>query len=150
MLFYVLALVVLVIDQVIKYFIHSSMYLGQSIPLLNGFVQLTYVRNTGAAFSLFLGFSPYLIVVGIAAVAAIIYFHFRSAKKDYYLQTALAFILGGSLGNLLDRILRSYVVDYIDFKFFPVFNLADIMINIGVLLIIIRLIKEEQDVSDLV
>ena len=150
MLFYVLALVILAIDQIIKYFIHSSMYLGQSIPLLDGIVQLTYVRNTGAAFSLFLGFSPYLIVVGVAAVAAIFYFHFRSSKKDYYLQTALAFILGGSLGNLVDRIVRSYVVDYVDFKFFPVFNFADVMINIGVLLIIIRLIKEEQDVSDLV
>jgi len=150
MLFYLLAIIILAVDQSLKFIVHRSLFFGQSIPLIDNFVKLTYVRNTGAAFSLFMGFSPYLIIVGVAAIAAIIYFHFRSTKKDYYLQIALASILGGSLGNLLDRILRGYVIDYIDIGAFPVFNFADIMINTGVLLIVIRLIKEEKDVSDLI
>jgi signal peptidase II len=119
------------------------MFFGQSVPVLDGLIRLTYVRNTGAAFSMFLGFSPYLAVIGIAAVLAIMYFHFKMPKHDYYMQIALSCVLGGSLGNVFDRLMRSYVIDYIDFKVFPVFNFADIMINIGMFLIIIRLFNEE-------
>lgn len=144
MLFYLLALLIFIIDQSLKQLVHSAMSFGQSIPILDGLIRLTYVRNTGAAFSLFLGFSPYLAIIGIAAVLAIVYFHFRIPKKDYYMHIALACVLGGSLGNVFDRITRSYVIDYIDLRVWPVFNFADIMINLGMLLIIVRLFHEEK------
>ena len=144
MLFYLLALAIFLVDQFIKQLVHSTMFFGQSIPVLDGLIRLTYVRNTGAAFSLFLGFSPYLAIIGIAAVLAIIYFHFKIPKKDYYMHIALACVLGGSLGNVFDRIVRSYVVDYVDFRVWPVFNFADMMINLGMILIIIRLFQEEK------
>jgi len=143
MLFYLLSLAILVIDQFLKYLVHKFMYLGQSITLLNG-IKLTYVRNTGAAFSLFTGFSSYLSIIGIIVVLAVIYFHHKLPAKKYYWQTALAFVLGGSLGNLVDRIFRSYVIDYIDLSVWPVFNLADIMINLGIFLIIVQMIKGEK------
>jgi len=147
MLFYAIAFVILVIDQFIKYLVHQTMQLGQTIPLC-GMLKLTYVRNTGAAFSLFIGFSPYLAAAGVIVILAVICFHYRLPANRYDLQASLAFILGGSLGNLLDRIFRSYVIDYLDITIWPVFNFADIMINIGVILIIFKLCSEkEKDVS---
>jgi signal peptidase II len=148
MLFYLLAFLVLAVDQLIKYFVHRGMALGQSFPLVDGIIKLTYVRNTGAAFSLFSGFSHYLIVIGLIIILLVIYFHHKIPSKWHTLQIALAFILGGSLGNLMDRIFRSYVIDYIDLTIWPVFNLSDIMINLGVILIIFELfLKGKKNVS---
>lgn len=149
MIFYILAFAIAAIDQFLKYWVHQSMRLGQSIPLIDGILQLTYVRNTGAAFSLFIGFSSYLAAIGIVVVLAVIYFHHKIPYRYYVLQTGLAFVLGGSLGNLIDRVSRSYVIDYLDITIWPVFNFADIMINVGVILIAFKLFaKEEEDVSD--
>ncbi|MFH1361595.1 MAG: signal peptidase II [bacterium] len=145
MFFYLFALLIIVVDQVIKYFIHNLLRLGQSIPLVGNVLNLTYVRNTGAAFSLFIGFSPYLIVVGLIVVLAVIYFHHKLPPKSWWVQVGLSFVLGGSLGNLIDRIFRSYVIDYIDITVWPVFNLADIMINIGVIMIAIKLFQKEAE-----
>lgn len=137
MYFYAFLLITLLLDQVIKTQVAAKLVLGQSVPLIGNLVKLTYVRNTGAAFSLFVGFSSYLAVIGLVVTAIVVYFHFKISRRDYFTQTALAFILGGSLGNLFDRILRGYVVDYLDFGFWPVFNLADTMINVGVFMILI-------------
>ena len=144
MFFYILALAILIIDQFLKFLVHHSMSLGQSIPLLDGMLKLTYVRNTGAAFSLFIGFSPYLSLIGLMVILAVIYFHYKIPVRNYYLQTGLAFMLGGSLGNLVDRIFRSYVIDYLDITIWPVFNFADIMINVGVILIVFKLFAREK------
>jgi len=149
MLFYGISILVIFIDQLVKYLVDKYMVYGQSVPLFNGFLQLTYVRNTGAAFSLFVGFSPYLIAVGVLAAIVVVFFHYRLPPKDFYLQMSLAFILGGSLGNLIDRVARSFVVDYIDILIWPVFNIADIMINLGVILIAIKLFeKKKAEVKD--
>jgi signal peptidase II len=126
-------------DQALKVFVVEYMSLGQSIPLF-GLLKLTYVRNTGAAFSLFSGYSPYLALLSLLIILVVIHFHYRVPEKSYFLQTGMAFILGGSLGNLMDRVYRSYVVDYIDVGFWPVFNLADVAINVGVLIVIIEII----------
>lgn len=143
MLFYVLTLAIVVIDQFIKQLVHQLMQLGQSIPLVDGILNITYVRNTGAAFSLFVGFSPYLAFVGVVVVIVVFILHYRLAPHRFWVQAALAFIAGGSLGNLADRFFRSYVIDYLDINFWPVFNFADIMINIGVIIFIVYIFKEE-------
>lgn len=149
MLFYLTALLVALADQAIKFAVHRQMFFGQSFYLFGKIVKLTYVRNTGAAFSLFTGLSPYLIVISIIIICAVIYFHYRVPLTDRLIQTGLAFILGGSAGNLIDRLFRGYVVDYIDLSFWPVFNFADTMINLGVFLIIIKLFsKGEKNASD--
>ncbi|MGB9612827.1 MAG: signal peptidase II [Candidatus Margulisiibacteriota bacterium] len=138
MLFYFVAFLTAAVDQLIKILVHQKMFLGQSSPLLGNILRLTYVRNTGAAFSLLVGFSPYLMIVGLVISLIVIYIHYRVPANDTFLQVALAFILGGSLGNLVDRVLRGYVIDYLDLTFWPVFNLADIMINIGVIMVALR------------
>jgi signal peptidase II len=148
MLFYLAAFSITIADQIIKFLVVKYMYIGQSIPFLGKLLKLTHIRNTGAAFSFFVGFSPYLMIVGLITITAVIYFHYRLPKKDRLAQIALAFVLGGSLGNLIDRIFRHSVIDYLDISFWPVFNLADIMINVGVILLILKLIsKEKADVS---
>ena len=148
MLFYFLAFLVLCLDQLIKYFVHRGMLLGQTIPVIDGILRLTYVRNTGAAFSLFSGFSHYLIWIGIIIILFIVYYHYKIPERGYRLQIALAFILGGSLGNLMDRIFRSYVIDYIDLRIWPVFNFSDIMINLGIILVIYEIFFRKEDFGD--
>jgi signal peptidase II len=135
MFFYLIAFLIAALDQFLKLLVQKFLLPGQSLPLLGKLVKLTYVRNSGAAFSFLVGYSPYLIAVGLAVCAVIIYFHYRVPAGNRYLQTALAFILGGSLGNILDRIFHFYVIDYLDITVLPVFNLADTMINTGVALI---------------
>jgi len=148
MLFYLIALSVLFIDQVIKFIVERSILVGQSVHLIPGLLSLTHVRNTGAAFSLFTGFSPYLALVSFIIILGVIYLHHSFLKKGARIDIGLALVLGGSLGNLIDRLFRFQVVDYLDIHIWPVFNLADMMINLGVLLIIIQLIRKEKDASD--
>lgn len=148
MLFYLLASTIAIIDQLLKYFVAKLLFAGQSLPLLNGILKLTYVRNTGAAFSLFVGFSPYLAVVSLIVILIVIYFHHKIPANNQWMQTGLAFILGGSLGNLLDRIFRGYVIDYLDFRIWPVFNFADVMINVGVILVALKLLLGGRNVSN--
>lgn len=141
-IFYLFIILILLFDQLSKVLIQNNMQIGQSIPLLKNVLHLTYVRNTGAAFSLFEGFSFYLTVVGMVVAAVVFYFHLESPITDFLTQSALAFILGGSLGNLADRLFRGHVVDFIDFRVWPVFNLADVMINAGVLMLVFRILRK--------
>ena len=149
MLFYSVALLIIGLDQLFKFLVTRAMLLGQSFPIYHDIIQLTYVRNTGAAFSLFVGFSPYLAVVGVLVVAVVLYYHYKLPANNLPLQFGLACLLGGSVGNLLDRLCRHYVIDYLDITIWPVFNLADVMINVGVILLAYKLFEEEEkDVSD--
>ena len=145
MLFYSLALLIAGLDQLLKLLVVKNLALGQSLPLIGRAVKLTYVRNTGAAFSLFVGFSPYLAVIGLIAAAVVIYWHTRASSKNILLQIGLAAVLGGCGGNLLDRVFRSYVIDYLDFKLWPVFNLADLAINLGVVLLAWSLFRQKEE-----
>ena len=134
-MFYLSAIIVLFLDQLIKLFIAANFFPGQSIPIINKVLYLTYVQNKGAAFGILSGFEIFLLAVGFIAVAIIFYFHSNFKARDF-IQLPLGLILGGSFGNIIDRFLRHYVVDYIDFRVWPVFNLADCMINIGVALLL--------------
>lgn len=151
MFFYSIVILAAFLDQTFKLLAHKYLILGRTIPIVGHFINLTYVRNTGAAFSLFVGFSPYLAVIGLIVAAGVVYFHYRVPAKSFARQTALAFILGGSAGNLIDRILRGYVIDYIDVTVWPVFNLADIMINLGVIILLYKVLTGKgKNASDII
>jgi len=145
MLFYAVAVLIAGLDQLVKYLVATHLAVGQSLPLVGHALRLTYVRNTGAAFSLFVGFSPYLALVGLIVAVTVVWLHHRTAPSNYLLQIGLALVLGGSCGNLLDRLCRSYVIDYLDLSIWPVFNLADVMINAGVLVLAYQLIFREKN-----
>ena len=148
MIFFLIVFFVLIFDQGLKFLVKTLMNPGQSIPLIKNVLHLTFVQNKGAAFGLFYGKGWLLLIIGAIVIATIIYFHFKLSSKSFY-QMPLALILGGSLGNFLDRLFLGHVVDYIDFRIWPVFNLADIMINLGVALLIFKMVflKEQKDVS---
>jgi len=145
-MFYISAATVFIFDQIIKYIVIKTMAPSQSIPLIKNLLHLTYVQNKGAAFGLFWGWQSVLILIGIALISFMVYYYFRSAKS-FWLSISLGFIVGGSAGNLIDRILRHYVIDFIDLRFWPVFNLADTMINIGIYIIVIMLLLFDKEVS---
>lgn len=130
------------VDQIIKYFVLLNLKPVGSVGVVNGFLEWNYVENTGAAFGSFSGNTTLLSVITaviiLAGIAAII---FKKIKSKYLLVTATIVIAGG-LGNLIDRIFRGYVVDFIKVLFidFPVFNFADILVTCGSFMLIIYLI----------
>ncbi|MFA4967343.1 MAG: signal peptidase II [Candidatus Margulisiibacteriota bacterium] len=142
-MFYLTSIIVFFLDQLIKRMVAVTMAPNQTIPLIKNVLHLTYVQNQGAAFGMFWGLRALLVLVGIIIIAFIIYFYHR-AERSLWMSLALGCLVGGSLGNLVDRIFRHYVVDFIDFRFWPVFNLADIMINTGVFLVIILLLFNKE------
>lgn len=147
MLFFLIVLLVAIIDQFTKAWIRSNLTLGQSLFDL-GFFRLTYVQNTGAAFGLFPGQSLPLAVisiVGIAILFACAFFYYRRSpflinRLD---KLALGLILGGTIGNLIDRLRFGYVTDFINFNIWPAFNIADSAVTVGVILFVCSLLLSE-------
>jgi signal peptidase II len=143
---------IVVVDQLAKIIVQRTMPLYQSIPILDGVFNLTYVRNTGAAFGIFAGSAeifrrPFLILVSILASGFIISLLRRLADRQTGLITALTFVLGGAIGNFIDRVFYGEVIDFLDVYWrtyhWPAFNIADSFITIGVAIAIYFLYKHE-------
>jgi len=141
---------IIVLDRLSKIIIDRLLPLHHSIPVIDGFFNLTYVRNTGAAFGIFAGSAeifrrPFLIAVSIVASGFIVVMLRRLPDKEKGLTTALAFILGGAVGNLIDRVVYGEVIDFLDCFWgnyhWPAFNLADSFITVGVLLALYILLR---------
>ena len=146
MFFALLALVsalVVVLDQITKYLTVANIPLHSQVPFLPGFLNLTYVRNTGAAFSSFEGMQWLFALVFAIFTLLILWEYFKKpmgfSKFD---RLCIAAIYGGGLGNMIDRVRMGYVVDMIetDFMTFPVFNVADIFITCGCVALLVSLI----------
>jgi signal peptidase II len=139
LIFFAVALFVFVLDRVSKLWVVNHFYPGETRTLLEGVLYLTFLRNPGAAFGLFAYQTPYLIAISlIFIVLTVIVAHFTPQQKT--LHTGLAVMLGGAAGNLFDRLQTGYVVDFLDLRFWPVFNIADVAIVTGVFLMAIGLI----------
>jgi signal peptidase II len=137
-IFFVIAFMVVVIDQLSKGWVQSNFFPGQSVPE-TGFFRLTYAQNTGAAFSIFYGKTDILTVVSIFGILILLAYVFLAYKYFPYLNTrlnkiALGLILGGTMGNLIDRISLGYVRDFVDVGPWPIFNAADSSIVVGVII----------------
>lgn len=141
---------ILVLDQLTKMIVDRTMALHQSIPIIDGVFSLTYVRNTGAAFGIFSGSHeafrlPFLILVSVLALGFVVVMLKRLRDEEKGLITALSLIIGGAIGNLVDRILYGEVIDFLDFYWshyhWPAFNVADSCITIGVLITLFYLIR---------
>lgn len=139
------SIIFLVIDQAIKFYLSSKMILNQSTILIKNFLNLTYVHNTGAAFSLFEGNTWLLILIGVLAVIGLIIYISKLAHISDFDMFIYSLLLGGVLGNLIDRIVHGYVIDYISLNLFgyhfPIFNFADMCIVVSVILIFITALK---------
>ena len=135
---YLVALGVFVLDQATKAWLRATLPLNETIPLWPGVFHITHTQNTGAAFSLLRGATPLLIVTAILVIAGLLIAQHRAGRRlPPLLGLALALPLGGALGNLLDRLRHGYVTDLLDFRLinFPIFNVADSAITVGILLL---------------
>lgn len=144
-LFFVVSLVSL--DQYTKSIILNYFELYESKTIIDGFFSLTYVQNFGAGFSIMQNARTTFLIITPICLVGFTYLFIKS--NDKLSKTALLLMISGTIGNFIDRIVRVYVVDFLDFIIFgwdfPIFNVADIFLTIGVCLYIIALIKEEKN-----
>jgi len=158
----ILITILVILDQVTKYVIKSTMLLGQSFEVLGDFFRITYVENPGMAFGVRITNSTLFLTLSLVAAVLVFYYLFRLRKENWPLQLALVFIASGAIGNLTDRFLNGKVIDFLDFEFFdihippfsvlgmqfsgydmtrwPVFNVADMAVTGGMIIIIFYLL----------
>lgn len=136
-----IAAFVFVLDQLSKFLVATNLDVGKSwMPIheLEPYIHITHVQNSGAAFGMFPALGPIFLAIAIVVVIAIAWYYYRRAHSAPLLvRLCLGLMLGGALGNMLDRIRFGYVVDFIDLGWWPVFNVADSSIVIGVTLLAI-------------
>ena len=147
-----LSVVLVAVDQLIKFFVMNTMYLYQSIKVIPNFLYLTYVENDGCAFSILSGGRWFFIIIGVIALILMFKFIFDDTKISKFDTICYSLITSGIVGNLIDRIFYGKVIDYIDFHLFgydaPVFNFADMCIVIGAVMVIyILMIKGDSNES---
>lgn len=138
--FWIIALSGLLLDQLTKIWIAQSFQqVGDTIPLIPGIFHLTYVHNTGAAFSLFAGGADWLRWLSLAVSLGLISLAIWGPKLRALEQISYGFILAGALGNGICRFLNGYVIDFLDVRWinFPVFNIADVCINLGIICLLV-------------
>ncbi len=139
----IFSIILIFIDQIIKYLVHN--YIISDIVIINNFFSITNLSNYGAAFGILSNNIYFLIFISLILIYFIISEIKKNNNKGYII--SLLMILGGALGNLIDRIFRGYVVDYLSFELFsisfPVFNFADMLITFGTIYLIYMIIKEK-------
>jgi signal peptidase II len=152
--YFIVSLAVLLLDQWTKGIITRTFDVHQSASVIGGLFDLTYVRNSGAAFGLFASVDSSIKAVILNSVAVLVFivvsaYALRSSHKSVRLQVGFALILGGAIGNLMDRVRFGYVVDFLDFSIsghhWPAFNVADSAICIGVGLLFLDMLRNEEE-----
>jgi len=149
--FVFIVLVTLLLDQFTKYTITSRMLLGESIPVFPPVFYITYILNPGAAFGMLANHTTFFIVVSLLVIVGVLLGYRYLPRERIGVRLAAGLVVGGALGNLIDRARLGRVIDFLDFRVWPVFNLADMAIVIGALLLIIdiwRSDKKEQQRVD--
>ncbi len=137
-----ISLLILIADQLFKFLVLKTIPFKYSIQIIPKIFYLTHIRNYGAAFGLLQNASNLLLWFSIIVIGVILYVYDK-IPNETSVQVFVALILGGTLGNLIDRIRFGYVIDFLDFQIWPAFNIADSAITIGVIGLIIYLIKKK-------
>lgn len=145
MYFYVPMLVFLVLDQLLKYWIRSNMTIGQSIPVISGIFHITYIENPGAAFGILANHRVLFLLLTIAITGIMVYLYLSLRNKKSLAALSLGLVISGAAGNFIDRFLRGTVTDMFDFQIWPIFNIADICICIGIAILCYVLIFKGEE-----
>lgn len=138
---YFLSLGVFLLDRATKFAVVRLMDFGQTIPVIPGVFQLRFVLNSGAAFGILQGKRIFFILITLAVVVLILLYA-RQVRDNSLLQAAFGLQLGGALGNMVDRVATGEVIDFLDFHIWPVFNIADTALVIGVALFALDVVRE--------
>lgn len=150
--YYLIALFVILLDQITKWLIVSRMELGESIQIIDKILYITSHRNRGAAWGILQGQMWFFYVITLIVIVGIIIYIQRAAKDKWLMGLSLGLMLGGAIGNFIDRVIRKEVVDFIHtFIFgynFPVFNIADSALVIGVILLMIQMFRDERETKE--
>ena len=145
MYFYVPMLVFLVLDQLLKYWIRSNMTIGQSIPVISGIFHITYIENPGAAFGILANHRVLFLLLTISITGIMVYLYLSLRNKKSLAALSLGLVISGAAGNFIDRFLRGTVTDMFDFRIWPIFNIADICICIGIAILCYVLIFKGEE-----
>lgn len=143
MIYCLFALLVVVVDQATKYFVVQHFAVGESVPVLENVFHWTFILNRGAAFGMLEGSRWLFVIIALAVIGGVFYLRKEIARSGVFACLGAALFTGGALGNLIDRTLQGVVVDFFDFRIWPIFNVADIAICTGVGLIIWSILKTE-------
>ncbi|MBR0596789.1 signal peptidase II [Sinanaerobacter chloroacetimidivorans] len=147
-MYFIIIAVIVILDQLTKYFIQAGMELNSSAPLIDGVFHLTYIHNYGAAFSILQNQTILLILLPLAVTTAVLVYLARKRKTEHWmLLLSMSFIVAGGIGNLIDRIGNGYVVDFFDIRVFPIFNVADISVCVGCGLLILFMFVVEPKIA---
>lgn len=139
----IVALAVLALDRITKIIAQSLLSPGDSVRIIPGIFHTTLVLNNGTAFGLFKGMNMIFILVSAAAIACIILYMRKNRPVGSVPSFAFGLILGGASGNLFDRIMFGHVIDFFDFRIWPVFNVADSCITIGIILLAWKILRHK-------
>ncbi|TKC18593.1 signal peptidase II [Robertmurraya kyonggiensis] len=150
--YYILALVIIVIDQLTKWLIVKNMDLGESIAIIKDFLYITSHRNQGAAWGILQGQMWFFYIITLVVIVGIVYYMAKHTKGKKLLGISLGLMLGGAIGNFIDRVFRKEVVDFVDTYIFgydfPIFNVADSALVVGVALLMIQMFREEREAKE--
>ena len=128
--FFLITLIIIILDQLTKFMFRKNLDLNESVPIIKNFFHLTLIHNTGAAFGIFRNQGILLMWLSIIVIG-FIFFFYDKITEDKHIEFFSALILGGAIGNLIDRLAFGYVIDFLDFRIWPAFNIADSAITIG-------------------
>ncbi|PHK50668.1 signal peptidase II [Staphylococcus edaphicus] len=141
-----ITIIILILDQITKFIVASSMKVGDSYEVIPNFLNITSHRNDGAAWGILSGKMSFFFIITVIILVILIVFFIKEAKNNLLMQIAISLLFAGALGNFIDRVLHGEVVDFVDTYIFgynfPIFNVADSSLTIGVLLIIIALLTD--------
>lgn len=143
MLLLLIAAFVVVVDQFTKYLVTSNMIEGMGIPIIEGIFHLTFILNPGAAFGILENNRWFFVITAVSVLLFLFYYRRTIMAESRMVQLGIALFAGGAFGNLIDRIRTGLVIDFFDFRIWPIFNVADIAICLGVGLILWSTIKTE-------
>ena len=142
----IVAIAILIIDQVTKRIIATTMNIGDSYEVIPNFLNITSHRNNGAAWGILSGKMGFFYIITIVILIVLVLLYIKEAKYNLFMQVAISLLFAGALGNFIDRLVNGEVVDFVDTNIFgydfPIFNVADSSLTIGVLFIIIALLKD--------
>ncbi|MGF2615579.1 lipoprotein signal peptidase [Rossellomorea vietnamensis] len=148
MFYYLIALVVVALDQLTKWLVVRNMTEGQSITVIENLFYITSHRNQGAAWGILQGQMWFFYIITIGVIIGIVYYLEKQAKGNKLFSMSLALLLGGAIGNFIDRLFRKEVVDFLNtyiFQYdFPIFNIADAALTVGVVMMIITMLLDER------